>query len=582
MNEVHVVCDPEALNISGYLKEHRDEIAKVLNPLELVIYLEYRGILEEGEADVITDPDLPHDVGAEHVLTAVREHGNEGLKDFLWCLEQEEDWHIGHGYAAALLRGRTFTDETKREMEESMRLRQKFQKQVDVMRVIKDSVNVKDLIPSLRAHMLLTDDETEDLQLPHRSRKDQVTKLLRILATKGPLAELYFTHALADAVRENPAHRDILEQIYCQPYKDIVLLREHTEDSVEKDSSSRVLLGKRRKVNSLGRPYATKVPICTPRQVQAHGILLCDIYFEKINEIRRLHYLALWDEAEKVVQGCQDSISNMDAKRLGLPSDDDVSLTAKKELYVAVSLRNCSGYVTRKKTDKILEEVSKAKKYCKDIDNDNGRVLESKCEWMLAKMYRYAKQFDKAIEHIENAQLIHLRYNIAPGEDTTLCNYCKGCILASQLAQSGEYALNSKKFEEAKLCLRKATEHAAIRDYAIYQSHHMIRLAQLCLHSSQFVAGECRDKEQIEEAKAALNSHYIDENILAPRTKCLFYITRSDLHRNMDELELAERDAQRALNIAMENNFRTEIKSAKGRLGKINECKQKSGQLGGL
>ena len=173
------------------------------------------------------------------------------------------------------------------------------------------------------------------------------------------------------------------------------------------------------------------------------------------------------------------------------------------------------------------------------------------------------------MEHIENAQLIHLRYNIAPGEDTTLCNYCKGCILASTLAKSKDWL--SRKFEEAKQCLRKATEHAAIRDYAIYQSHHMIRLAQLCLHSSQFEAGICEDEAQIKEAEAALNSNYIDERYLAPRTKCLFYVTRSDLYRNRGKLELAKVEARRAYDIASKNKFSTEIKSAEGRIDILKE-----------
>ena len=580
MSEVHVVCDPRALQLSRSLKTHRDEIAKAINPLELSIYLTDRGFLDEGEADEVTD--LPHEECAERILSEVRKRGDEGLKDFLWCLEQDNDWHIGHGYAAALLRGDTFTDETRKAIEESLRLRARFRKQLDVMRIIRNSVNVNDLIPSLRKHRLLTDDETEDLQLPHRTRGEQVHRMLQIFSTKGPLAELYFTNALADATRHNPAHRDILERIYCQSFDSVLIWCEQVDDVDEKDgcSSQRSLLGKRRKASLLDRPYATKAHIRTPRQVRAHGIILSDKYFDIINEIRRLHYHSRWDKAEKVVENCRRLIETTEPKKLGLPTDDELDSTANKEVYVAVALRNCSGYVTRKMPTKILGVVSEAKELCKRIENDNGRVLESKCEWMLAKMYRYAKQFDKAIEHIENAQLLHIKYNIAPGEDTTLCNYCKGCILSAQLAESGDYTSKSKKFEEAKLCFRKATEHAAIRDYAIYQSHHMIRLAQLCLHSSQFVAGECKDEEQIEEARAALNSHYIDENVLAPRTKCLFYVTRSDLHRNMNELHLAEEDAQRALDIAVENKFSTEIKSAEGRLDKINECRREdmSGQ----
>ena len=560
----NVVCDPEALQISHGLKTHRREITSAINFVELEIYLASKGFLEDGEGDYFVT-DLSQEEGVELILARVKERGDEGFKDFLWCLEQDGDWHIGHVYVAALLRGDTFTEETQREIEHSIKLRQKYRKQLDVMRIMEESINTYDLIPSLRAHKLLTDDETEELTLQRYSRKDRITKLLEILDTKGPLADLYFTQALVDAVGENPAHRDILERVYCQNVEEILELGEGEDIERDRASTSSVRLGKRRR-SLVTKPYATKVPTSTPCQVRAHGIILSEEYFNKINDIRRLHYLGDWDGAEKIVEKCRLLISTLEKRD---EVDEDVSPTEHIELYVAVALRNCSGYVTRKLKEKLLSIVSEAKELCKRIDNDNGRVLESKCEWMLAKMYRYSKDFDKAMEHIENAQLIHLRFNIAPGEDTTLCNYCKGCILASQLAKTKQWNESSKKFEEAKLCLRRATEHAAIQDFAIYQSHHMIRLAQLCLHSSQFEAGSCNDDDQITEAEAALNSHYIDEKVLAPRTKCLFYVTRSDLYRNKGQLTLAREEAQRAKDIATNNKFDTEIKSAEVRLAAL-------------
>ena len=558
--QVHpnVVCDPKALQISHSLKVHRSKIASVINFVELEVYLNDKGFLDDGEGDrVITD--LSQE-GVELVLARVKERGDEGFKDFLWCLEQDSDWHIGHVYAIALLRGDTFTDETQRKIECSMKLRQKYRKQLDVMRIVENSLNTYDLIPSLRAHQLLTDDETEELSLPKYGRRERITKLLQILDTKGPLSDLYFTHALANAVRENPAHCDILERDYCQNFDGIIM--EECEN-VERDSASTsTILGKRRR-SLITKPYATKMPISNPRQVEAHGIILSEEYFNRINDIRRLHYRGDWDDAEKVVEECRlFKLTSTEKQRYF--RNDEVSPTVHIELYVAMALRNCSGYITRKMTEKVLSIVSEAKELCRRIDNDNGRVLESKCQWMLAKLYRYSKEYDKAMEHIENAQLIHLRYNIAPGEDTTLCNYCKGCILGSQLAMTKQWS--SKKFNEAKQCLRKAIEHTAIQDYAIYQSHHMIRLAQLCLHSSQFEAGTSEDIDQITEAEAALNSHYIDEKILAPRTKCLFYVTRSDLYRNKGDLKLAEEEAQRAYDIAVKNEFKTDKKSAKVRL----------------
>ena len=561
----HIVGDQEALLISRNLKEHHDEIVKILNLMELDVNLIDEGLIVHGESDELVGRSPKE--SADLVFSRVKELGSEGYHVLLRCLEQNEDWHIGHKYAAALLRGDTFTEETKRKIDHSRELQQRYH-QRDIMEMIEDNVDTSDLIPYLSAYHLLTDNEREELTLPSFSRRERIKRLLDIIPTKGPEADFFFMRALADASRENPVHRDILERVYCQPFEGIM--------DIEGDSASTssTILGKR-KCAVIALYYTTinkKTVPCISNQTQTHGIILSEEYIKKIKDIRRLHYVGDWNGAEKIVKECWNLASN---SRI----NNDSTYT---ELYVAVALRNCSGYMTRKMTMKVLQVVSEAKRLCRSIDNDNGRILESKCEWVLARMYRYNKDLDKAMEHIENAQMIQFRFNIAAGEDTTLCHYCKGCILASQLAKTKQTYESSvtlsplsaqkaserskKKYQEAKQCLRKAIDHAAIRDYALYPSHHMIRLAQLCLHSSQFEAGTCKDVDQITEAEVALNSHYIDEKLLAPRTKCLFYVTRSDLYRNKGQLSLAEEEAQRAMEIAVKNKFKTEIKSAKVRL----------------
>ena len=106
-----------------------------INFVELELYLTSKGFLEDGEGDhIITD--LSQEEGLELILARVKERGDEGFKDFLWCLEQDNDWHIGHVYAAALLRGDTFTEETQKKIEHSIKLRQKYRKQLDAMRIM--------------------------------------------------------------------------------------------------------------------------------------------------------------------------------------------------------------------------------------------------------------------------------------------------------------------------------------------------------------------------------------------------------------------------------------------------------------
>ena len=168
----------------------------------------------------------------------------------------------------------------------------------------------------------MTDDETEELSLPKYGRRERITKLLQNPDTKGPLSDLYFTHALTNAVRENPAHCDIFERVYCQTFEDIIM--EECEGVERNSASTSPILGKRRRSFIITKPYATKMPISNPRQAQ---IIL---------------YGGEWDDAEKVVEECRlfTSTEKRDSR------NDEESPTVHIELYVTVALRNCSGYIT--------------------------------------------------------------------------------------------------------------------------------------------------------------------------------------------------------------------------------------------
>ena len=93
---------------------------------------------------------------------------------------------------------------------------------------------------------------------------------------------------------------------------------------------------------------------------------------DTLTKSTRLHYLADWEGAEKIVEECRLMTLTIGKRELGQGMGDEVSVTAPTELYVAVALRNCSGYITHKMTDKVVEIVSEAKELCKHTASMSG------------------------------------------------------------------------------------------------------------------------------------------------------------------------------------------------------------------
>ena len=515
------VMDNTADEIARRLHQHRDEVVRYINPKELWPRM--------CEANLVL---LDQDFGfwknvtgteiASRLLQAVERSGGTAYLDFLRCLEAEKE-HLGHIYVVALLRGEQISHEIS---EASTRLRKRFRQR---HRNILQCLDVRTLLPLLEKQHLLTSDEVERLTCDRQQTKlDKAVLLMSILNTKGPSASYLFACCLREE-EEHPPHQQLLRYLNDDDEYD-------DEEEVEEEAMVIEHQRKRKTAVDSGILPPEKVTKSNPCQVMACGVLTSREYYEKVKKIRSFHNIGYLDKAQKIVDSC----------------------AGNTELYVALMLRNCSGYVACKETTTVLRIVEEARSLLKQCP-DNEVILESRCEWMLAKMYRYMNNKVKAQEHVQNAADIHIKYNVAPGEDTALRNYCQACIHLASLAEHW----SSETFQQARLCLINAADHAELVDCALYRSHQLIRLAQLNLRSSTYDAGTCTNLDQVREAENALEE--IDPTGLAPRTLCLYSITMSDLYRNKNNVSEAMTHANTALGIAQGMKFKTELMSVEVR-----------------
>ncbi len=504
--------------VAQRLHRHRDKIAECLNPLELWTHLVKMRLLRPEDCRVFNDETRAQE-SISLIFDAVESKGEEACLDFLRCLEGERE-HLGHEFAASLLRGEELAPAT--DVEESKRLFEQIRKR---MPEISDSVNLNALLPALYSKRLLTSSEAKLLNCPHVDVSNKVLRLFStILVTKGPTAYQLFADCLKEE-RQHLSHQDLYDKI-------MVGDREITEDKDRGSTSSR-----KEGYTSvdMGSPLVKvkRIPLL------ATGILISPDYFKIVSRIHELNYEGQFQQAQRIVDLCKWS--------------------GNVELYVAVSLRNCEVLVNRKKFHaRLSKSIQEAEELCQTIPNDNRCILRSRLCYVKAHLHRYRKEHERAEKHIGDAMDLMI-VNGIQGEDAVLVLYERACINMSSLTKHW----SPDKFEVTKLYLERATDFAMCGKFGLYVDHHRIRLAQLHLRSSTYHAGTCTDPLLIREARRYLGD--VDCTTLTPRTKCLYQIALSDLHRNTGELQLARNCAQEAERIARDHQFDTELYGASQR-----------------
>ena len=453
------------------------------------------------------------------LLDLLKDGGPETCGKFVQALEKEDE-HLGHRYILDLIRGYKHADEE--EIALSSRLRKRIEESIVTGKLL-TKMNVE---TSLVGHMYTEKLMTEDQLVVLRNCSTTTEKnkmILKLLNSKGPLAYIKFLNCLKEnAADSNLAMHLELFQLICD------------DTSVEIKVTS--VCRKRKARESEEIPVTKRDPI----RLEIEGKLITTQYLEVIQKVRLLHNEGQWDAVDDLVKGCEKKSA---------------------DFYVAVLLESCTGFITRKCPDKVEEMVRKAREDCKKITNNCNTFLRGRCEWTLAKLYRYTKENDKALEHIIMAR--HIQSNVKAGEDSALCNYCYACILMESLANR----FDSYEYEEAKTSLELAIDHANSGDFGLDVAHPRIRLAQLYLGSSPQSPGTRTDKDSLKKARSSLDA--VSQDTIAIRTQCIYYYTESDLYRSSGETEKAKHSAQRALSIAKKNNFETEKELITKRLNSL-------------
>ncbi|XP_064393690.1 uncharacterized protein LOC135341125 [Halichondria panicea] len=432
--------------------------------------------------------------------------------DFLSNLEEDTE-HMGHWYIVSLLRGVQFAaDETI--LLDSEIILDKIQKNVKM--VVKE-LDVTDLEPYLIEEKLVTDNEREKLRNPQNTKQDKAKMLLTILKTKGPTAHSIFVRKCLSS----KVHTD-LKKFLLVP-RDSMKRRASTDATSFSESTSTTAVTKR---------YPSFLE--TPKGITTYS------YIQTMATIREKHQTggqASWTAAEEIIQ-----------RELMSP---EISL----EMKIALLLESCNPYVLSKKSEEVLLRVKRARKMCTQLyDQDsNPQVLEGRCEWVLSRLYKLLGDLHESRKHLDTA--FSLIANCEPGEENMLASFMLGCILLD--CENKSIGEEKRTINSFKFVLSLATE----QDYGtkIIQFC-QIRLAQAYVGSSVRSPGKSTEEvSQVNREDAKILLREIDQQHMRPRTRCLYFMTCSDVYRTDDKIEKASAYAEQAMEIAQEHNLTHEV-----------------------
>ena len=503
--------------ITSKVNKYYDEISRALNPIQLMPLLYKVELLDFNEKSVLLgDSSRSTYEKSCYILQSLEAKGPLAYSKFLCCIKAERA-HMGHEYIASLLQEKPFGSEF--ELERSSRLREAVQRYCPEMM----DISLESIVPLMFSKKLLTEEEEQKLLSCYKTEHERVLLLLQLLNTKGPLAHRLFAECLRSE-SSHPTHNELY----------VALLSSCRAEQT-------TALGKRKQTVDDGALAVALPPRKLFRRWELQGALKGKMY----NEMMR------------VFQSCNH---NGDWKSLDIEAAKYVQCPIP-EYEVVACLEKAISWIFRRKPEIVIQLVGEAKKIIEtEIHGENYSILLGRSEYILSRLFRYLKNYEKAREHVTNAKE-HL-YGIEAGEDSAFVHYCDACITVECLDELS----TEHDFERVNEIFGRAINDDQSHEsgLGLVAPHSLLRLAQMYLGVTHYTPGTTTNHKNIKRARNCLNA--VIYSSLSQRSKCHYHLMESDLHRNCGKTMSAKESLHIALSISEKCKFELEISSVQTRL----------------
>ena len=498
------------------VSQHYDEISKALNPIQLMPLLSKEGLLGFNDKSILLGDSKSTLEKSYRVLEALESKGPSAYSKFLSCVQAEKS-HMGHEYIASLLQDKSFGSEF--ELKESLKLKEAINRCTPEMM----DICLASLVPLMFSKNLLTNEEQQQLLSYYKPKQERILSLLQLLDTKGPLAHGLFADCLRSE-SSHPTHNELYVKLLSTATVNQAATLNERKCAID-DCALSVALPREKLF----------------RRWELEGVLRGHAY----NEVMR------------VFQSCNH---NGDWESLELEAAKYVNCHIP-EYQVVAYLEKSISWIFRRKPKIVIELINEAREIIHNkVRGENSSILLGRSEYILSRLYRYLKNYDKAREHVANAKE-HL-YRVEAGEDSAFVHYCDACVTIECLDESptqDEFERVDEIFGRA-ICDDRSHESGL----GLVAPHSLMRLAQMYLGATHYSPGKAVNQKNVEHARKCLNA--VVYSSLSRRSRCHYHLMESDLHRNCESIDNARESLHIALSIAEICKFELEISSARTRL----------------
>ena len=499
--------------IASKINQYRDEITRALNPAELMPLLFKEELLDFSEKSVLLADSMSTYEKSRYLLQCLEAKGPSAYSKFLSCIKAEKS-HMGHEYITSLVEEKPFG--SKFELEESSRLKEAIQRHYPAMM----DISPEALAPLMYSKKLLTEEEKHKLLIVYKTEHERVHLLLHLLDMKGPLAHRLFAECLRSE-SSHPTHSELYSVLtsYCCSEKTVVS-RKQTCPVDER---------------SLANVFPHKEFF---QQWRLQGPLKGERYDKMVRVFQGFHHNGEWGKLE---------IEAAKYEKSSVPEYEIVAYFQKA---------TCS--ILQNQPETAMQLMGEAKRIVKTkVCGENRSALLGRCECILSRHFQYLKKYEEARQHLEHAKE-HLD-GIEAGEDSAFVHYCEASLTVeclSELSTKQDFERVDGLFARA-ICDDRSHESGM----GLFVLHSLLRLAQMYLGSTHHSPGKVKD---IKRARNCLNA--ITYSSLPERSKCIYNLMESDLHRNCGRIDKAKESLQIVLSISKEHNFKLEISPAQTRM----------------